>query len=315
MIRPNRRSKSRRAPFVAAIALATLARAAPAAAQACCGGGSLVSPTRLAPNEDVAVGLQARVRDVLGSFGSSGRYVSASTEQDLEQDLAASLRLTGRGQVGLVVPYLETRRLESGVGQWGSGLGDVALSARYDFVYASEAPRWPGIGLLGGVLIPTGKATGDGTNPSSTDATGTGTFNATIGLDLAKAHGPFYAALDAWVTYCFDLTVTPPGGAAMTMTTSFPLQWTFLGLGGYVFDGGAALALYLDVLERGDASLDGVRQPGTVLRLTTAGVSGVLPFAEVWRLQGTVFGDVPISSFGRNEQGGIGLTAALLRLW
>jgi hypothetical protein len=315
MTRPSRRSTSLRGPFAAAIVLAGIARAAPAAAQACCAGGSLVSPTRLAPYEDVAVGVQARIRGVLGSFGSSGQYASAATEQDLEQDLAASFRLSGRGQIGAVIPYLETRRIESGVGQWGGGVGDLAFNARYDFLYAAEALSWPGIGLLASVLIPTGRSSGEATSPSSTDATGTGTFNATIGLEIAKARGPFYGLLDAWVTYCGDLTVTPPGGTAMAMTTSFPLQWTLLALAGYVFDSEAALALYLNALERGDDTLDGVRQPGTVLRLTTVGLSGVLPLRELWRIQGSVFGDVPVSSFGRNEPGGIGLTVALVRLW
>jgi hypothetical protein len=315
MTRPSRRSTSHRTPFAATIVLAVIARAVPVAAQACCGGGSLASPTRLAPHEDLAVGVQTRARSVLGSFGSAGQYTSAAMEQDLEQDLAASFRLTERGQIGAVVPYLETRRIESGVGQWGSGVGDLAFSARYDFLYAAEALYWPGFGLLASAVIPTGRSSGDGTNPSSTDATGTGTFNATIGLDIEKAHGPLYGAIDAWVTYCSDLTVTPPGGSAMTMTTSFPLQWTLLALAGYVFDNEAALALYVNLLERGDDTLDGAQQTGTVLRLTTLGVSGVLPLRDLWRIQGTVFSDVLISSFGRNEQGGIGLTAALVRLW
>jgi hypothetical protein len=330
MTRPNRRLTSLRArslrstvlratalrvSFATAVVLGAIARAPPVAAQACCAGGSLVAPTRLAPYDDFAVGLQVRTRSVLGSFSSSGAYTSSATEQDLEQDLAASFRLTSRGQIGVVVPYLETRRLESGVGQWGSGIGDLSFNARYDFLTAAEALTWPGFGLLASVLVPTGKSAGSGTNPSSTDATGTGTYNLTLGLDLEKAHGPFYGELDAWATYCFDLTVTPPGANAMTMTTSFPLQWTLLALAGYVFDSEAALAVYVNVLERGDDTLDGVRQPGTVLRLTTLGLSGVLPLRDLWRIQGTAFGDVPVSSVGRNEQGAIGLTAALVRLW
>jgi hypothetical protein len=315
MTRPSRRSTSRNGPIAAAIVLvlATITRAAPAAAQACCAGGSLVSPTRLAPYEDIAVGVQARARGVLGSFGTTGRYASGATEQDLEQDLAGSLRLTGRAQIGVVIPYLETRRIESGVGQWGGGIGDLAFNARYDFLYAAEALHWPGLGLLASVVLPTGKSSGQGTNPSSTDATGTGTVNATLGLAIEKARGPFYGTLDAWVTYCGDLTVTPPGGAAIAMTTSFPLQWTLLALAGYVFDSEAALALYVNFLERGDDTLDGVHQPGTVLRLTTLGLSGVLPLRELWRIQGTVFSDVP--AFGRNELAGVGSTVALVRVW
>ena len=129
MTRPSRRSTCRSArrwlgPRCWAPALA---RATPAAAQACCTGGALVSPVRLAPPEDYAVGLQTRARSDMGSFGARRQLLAArlaSTEQDLEQDLAASFRLARRAQVGFVLPYVETHRTEPGVDDWGSGIGD-----------------------------------------------------------------------------------------------------------------------------------------------------------------------------------------------
>ena len=315
MTRRNRRSTfhSARWLLAAAVVAAVAAHAGPAAAQACCVGGALVSPVRLAPPDDYAVGLQTRVRGDMGSFGADGGYASASTEQDVEQDLAASFRITRRGQAGVVLPYVETRRIQSGGDSWGSGLGDISLNARYDFVYAAEGPGlWPGFGLLASVLFPTGKAAGDGTNPASTDATGTGTFNASLGIDLEKAHGPLYVALDAWVTYCGSRSVNTPAG---NLTTTFPLQWTVLAIGGYVFENEAAVALYVNFLDRGDDAINGMNQPGTVLRLTTAGLTGIWPLTADWRLQGTVFSDLPIDSFGRNEQAGAGGTVTLVRAW
>jgi hypothetical protein len=44
-------------------------------------------------------------------------------------------------------------------------------------------------------------------------------------------------------------------------------------------------------------------------------VAGALPIRDVWRLQGAVFGDVPLQSFGRNQPVGYGLTASLVRAW
>jgi len=300
-----------------AILVAGMLRATPAAAQACCAGGALVSPVRLAPPEDYAIGLQTRARSAVGSFGGDGSFVPSSTgsaEQDLEQDLAASFRLTRRAQVGLVLPYLETHRIESGADDWGSGLGDLAINARYDFKLAAEMLTWPGFALLANVVLPTGKATGDGTNPASTDATGTGTFSVSLGVDLEKVHGPLYGALYAWLTYSGSRTVLPPG-AMESLTTSFPLQATVLAVGGYVFENEAAAALYINFLERGDDTLNGMPQPGTVLRLTTLGATGLLPIAEDWRLSASVYSDVLLSSFGRNQQAGAGLTASLVRAW
>jgi hypothetical protein len=306
---------------VCGAALALVAGTRTAAAQACCAGGALVSPVRLSPPEDYAVGLQTRVRSDVGSFLPDGSFVSSptSSEQDVEQDLAASFRLARRAQVGLVLPYVETHRTAPGVDEWGSGIGDVALNARYDFKLAAEMTYWPGFAVLGGVVFPTGKSVGDGTNPAATDATGTGTFNASLGVDVEKVHGPLYGALNAWVTTSGSSTVTPPappgGIAPPPVTTSYPLQLTALAVAGYVFDNEAAVALYLNFLERGDTTVNGAISPGSGLRLTTVGATGLLPVAEDWRLSASLYGDVMASSFGRNEQAGVGGTISLVRAW
>jgi hypothetical protein len=320
MTRPIRPWTCPSPPAAAALlaAVVVLGRTAPAAAQACCAGGALVSPVRLAPPDDYAVGVQTRVRSDMGAFLPDGTYVasSVSSEQDVEQDLAASFRLARRAQVGIVLPYVETHRTEPGVDEWGSGIGDVALNARYDFKLAAEMLYWPGFALLGGVVFPTGKAVGDGTNPTATDATGTGTFNASLGVDIEKVHGPLYGALNLWVTYSADST----GGTSMTpVTTSYPLQLTALAVAGYVFESEAAIALYVNFLERGDTT---VKSPisngpaaGSGLRLTTVGGTGLVPVAVDWRVSASLYTDVLASSFGRNEQAGVGGSVSLVRAW
>ncbi len=318
MTRPSRRWTCLSA---GAVALVLAARATPAAAQACCAGGALVSPVRLAPPDDYAVGLQTRVRSDVGSFLPDGTYVSTSTssEQDVEQDLAASFRLARRAQVGVVLPYVETHRTGSGGDAWGSGIGDVALNARYDFKLAAEMMYWPGFALLGGVVFPTGKAVGDGTNPAATDATGTGTFNASLGVDIEKVHGPLYGALNLWVTYSGSSTVTPPSPAGAPpmapITTSYPLQLTALAVAGYVFENEAGVALYINFLERGDTTVSIPTSGPSDLRLTTVGTTGLWPVAVDWRLSASLYGDVMASSFGRNEQAGVGGSLSLVHAW
>lgn len=322
MTRPSRRWTSHSARGAAALLLAVLtARATPAAAQACCAGGALVSPVRLAPPDDYALGLQTRVRSDMGAFTSDGSYVSTptSSEQDVEQDLAASFRLARRAQVGIVLPYVETHRTEPGVDEWGSGIGDLALNARYDFKLAAEMAYWPGFALLAGVVFPTGKSVGDGTNPTATDATGTGTFNASLGIGLEKVHGPLYAALNVWATYSASSTLTPPpppsGMTPAPVSTSYPLQLTALAVAGYVFENEAAVALYVNFLERGDTTVNGVAAGGSGLRLTTVGTTGIWPVEVDWRLSASFYADVLASSFGRNEQAGVGGTVSLVHAW
>jgi hypothetical protein len=90
---------------------------------------------------------------------------------------------------------------------------------------------------------------------------------------------------------------------------------TALAIAGWVFDSEAAVALYTTFLEEGPATYrtDGMTMQTTGLRLTTVGAAGVMPIRELWRLQGSAFSDVMVSSFGRNELGGFGLSLSLVR--
>ena len=126
-------------------------------------------------------------------------------------------------------------------------------------------------------------------------------------------HGPLYFALNAWLTYSWSRTVVMRDSPSLT--TSFPLQWTLLGAAGYVFESEAAVGAYVNFLDRGDNTINGVLTPGTVLRLTTVGVSGVLPIRDLWRVQASLFSDVLVSSFGSNELAGAGAALSVLRVW
>ena len=284
---------------------AALGRSAPAAAQACCAGGALLTPTRLAFQEDYAVGLQMQARSNVGSFASNGGFATTpGSSEVLEQDLAASVRLFRRAQVGMLLPTVQNHHVSStGMEGWGGGLGDLALTARYDFLLAADEVRWPGIALLVGGTLPTGRSPDE----AGADATGGGTYNATLGIGLEKVRGHLYTGLDGWVTYRSNA----PG----PVNESFGLRWTAMGIAGWVFDNEAAVALYASLLDESPATINGMIDETTGLRLTTVGAAGVVPLRELWRLQGAAFSDVMLSSFGRNEIGGFGLTLSLVRAW
>src|SRR5271166_2707058 len=99
MIMPHRHSSFRSA---IAIGIGLLVACAPARAwaQACCAGGSAVTPGRLELHEDALVGMQVKAATVLGSYDASGRYFaspSGDTEGDFEQDLFGAIRVLRRG--------------------------------------------------------------------------------------------------------------------------------------------------------------------------------------------------------------------------
>src|SRR6185503_1564337 len=173
-----------------------------AAAQACCAGGALIAPTRLAEYEDVAVGLESRTQGVLGVFGADGRYAgSSSGEHVFEQNLAASVRVTRAAQAGLMLRAMQTHRSVAGVDEWGGGVGDLSASARYDFLLPADRPRLPGIAVLAGATFPTGRPADAATQPLATDATGAGSYDVSLGVGVEKAFRHVLAGVSAWGTY------------------------------------------------------------------------------------------------------------------
>jgi len=282
-------------------------------AQACCAGGTVVTPARLALHEDWAAGVQLRMRSNPGSFDAEGQYHrSTGEEQVVEQDVAVSARLAERLQTGILIPFFQTHRNATGIDDWGGGLGDLSLSARYDVLWAGQALYWPGVSVVAGATLPTGTPPDQATHRLAADATGEGSYDVTGGVALDQVSGHVYASFSGWATHRFARTVTITGAPAIH--ESFALRWTLLGVAGYVFDNECALGVQMSMMNEGLATVNGKEAPSTRLRLTTAGVSGVVPIHDRWRIQGSLFSDVTVSSFGRNQPAGYGLTLAVMRV-
>jgi hypothetical protein len=311
----NRRSSfsSGAAALAAVVALAVPWRAF---AQACCAGGSAITPARLALHEDALVGLQARAGSVIGSYQLSGNYLpqrSGDTELDFEQDLFAALRVLPRGQVALLAPLVETRRATPLLGaQLGGGIGDVNVSGRYDFVVAGESRVVPGIALLAGLTLPTGRPPESAAPPLLSNATGIGAFQLNAALALEQAFG-------SWLLDATGIVAKRTDHGGETLGT----QVTLLAAGAYVFDNDAALALSAAYAFEGDASCTsgpacpsgGADVPNSAKSVTTLTLSGLWPVSDAWRLLGGVYVNPPVSSVGVNQPAVAGITYTLVRTW
>jgi hypothetical protein len=80
-----------------------------------------------------------------------------------------------------------------------------------------------------------------------------------------------------------------------------------------VFDRGQAIIGTLSLLQSGDADINGRTQSGTGERQLTAGVATGIPLSLTWRLQGSLFSDLPFA--GQNHLTGFGCTLLLLHAW
>jgi hypothetical protein len=298
--------------FVVALAVITalLAISARASAQACCAGAGAVTPGRLAIHEDALVGLQLKAANAFGSFASDASYLGApsrTTEWEFEQDLFGALRVLPRGQLALLMPVIQTYRRTPNQSSFGGGIGDVNLSARYDFFLAGEARYIPGVAVLAGVTFPTGESIESAEQPLGTDATGVGTYQANLGLALEQTEGPWLFGVTGLVAKRASRTV----GA---VTTSLAAQWTLLAATAYTFPNDAALALIASYAVEGSPEVNGVTSNAT-RRMPLFGMAGLYPFTDAWRLQGGLFLTPPISSFGRNTPAQVEFILAVLRSW
>lgn len=301
-----------RSTFASGVALASLVWAGSAHAQACCAGAGAVTPGRLTPYELVLVGLQSKSSVAFGSFDSRATYganAPGSGEADLEQDLFGAVRILKRGQLSLLAPLVETwRTTRSTGGELGGGLGDINVSGRADFVEAGESRYVPGIALLAGLTVPSGRAPDQATHALATDATGVGAWQGNFGLAVEQNFGHWLVNLTGLVAFRSARTVGP-------VSEVLGAQLTALGALGYSFQKDSAIALLVSYTGEGDATINGATEPWTSRQLLRISVSGVYPFSDTWRLQGGLFFDPPIDWLGRNNSASMGLTLSIIRSW
>jgi hypothetical protein len=292
------------------LVLAACATSSRAWAQACCAGGSAVTPARLELHEDFLAGVELHAGDVLGSYDVGGHAIrepAGTSELDFEQDLFGAARVFRRGQVALLVPFIETRRsvppLQGGT-HLGGGIGDITLSGRYDFIGAGESLYVPGIAVLAGVTAPTGISPEQATQPLAVDATGTGTWQINGALAFEQTYGP-------WLLNATGiLAVRTPSDGEMLAP-----QVTLLAATAYTFPNDAALAVSVSYAFEGEATSGGAPVPDSAKRLTTVTVSGLYPVTDAWRLLGGLFLEPPVSQLGSNQPASAGLTLTVIRSW
>ena len=268
----------------------------------------MVTPGRLALHEDALVGLQVKAGTVLGNYDPGGHYLPAlagDTELDLEQDLLAAIRVLGRGQLALLVPLVETRRATPQLGaQFGGGPGDVNASARYDFVLAGEHRYVPGVALLAGVTLPTGRTPESSTPPLLADATGVGAFQINGALAAEQTFGP-------WLVNVTGLVAKRTEHGGETLGTLV----TLLAAGAYTFPSDAAVGLSVAYAFEGDASRGAATVPDSFKSAWTVTASGLWPLGDLWRVLGGVSFNPPVDSFGHNQPAATGLALTGIRAW
>jgi hypothetical protein len=293
---------------VALLCLSFLTAAHRAHAQACCAGSGAVTPARLALHEDALVGMTLHASGVLGNYAPDGSYAPQpphTSEADFEEDFLGAVRITKRAQLALLVPFVQTYRATPGLSEAGSGIGDLNVGGRYDFVLAGESRIVPGIAALAGLTVPTGKPVAEANQTLATDATGTGAFQGNFGLALEQTWGP-------WLVNVSGLVAQRASYTARGVSETLGTQITGLGAFAYTFRSGAALGFVSSYAAEGDARVDGTSDPNSHKRALTLSGVGLYPISDALRVQGSVFILPPISELGANQPATLGVTFTVL---
>lgn len=280
-----------------------------ARAQACCAAASAIGIARLAPHEDAVVGVGARAMSLYASMGADGKYIApaGASEYDFEQQIAATMRVLSHGQITAVIPIVETYRSVPGLTDAGGGIGDIQLGARYDFVETGTSRTWPGIALSWSLTVPTGRAPESATQPLAADATGTGGLQAGGQLSLEKTFGDPFVHLSGAAVW------RAPRFVSGLHTQRGPAFTAFAAAGTTFLRGDLVGAVTLSYTAELTTRLEGVAVPDSGNEVTRAGVSAGYSLSFDWRLQGSLFSDLPIAPLSRNQPVGAGLSLMLLR--
>jgi hypothetical protein len=266
---------------------------------------------RLQRHEALGLGVRTGGRGVFGAFAADGAFARTS-DGDLETEQAPffAVRFLERAQVAVVVPFVQTRRTVPGLSGWGGGLGDARVSAHVELTRAGARAYVPGIALLLGASIPTGTAPDEARDALAADATGTGAFEGSAGVEVEQRFERTF------VTFAGSFAQRAPR-VALGVREGFGPELSALVSGGAVFAGERVLGIFLSGSRAGPAreTDTGAEIPGSARGVVTMGLGGQSPVADLWRIAGTASVDGPLDGLGRNQSAGVGLSVSVVRVW
>jgi hypothetical protein len=284
----------------------------PVRAQACCAAVSAVTPGRLALHERGLIGLAPSASWVLGSFDASGQFVgkeAGAQQTDLQLLPFGTIRLIHRGQLGVSLPLLASlRRTKHVPSEFGGGIGDLAMTGRYDFIRDGQYRVLPGVALLLGVTAPTGRPPESSITELGSDVTGLGVWQFSGGGWLEHSLGDWSVSLAGLVA---GRTARQSGG----IQTHLAPRFTGLVAAGYSFSQKLGLAASVSYSVEGKAHVDGEQVPDTERRQLRTSLAMSLNLVEHWRGQASVYVDPPIDSLSQNQLSLVGSSLTLIRNW
>lgn len=262
---------------------------------------------RLGPSETSAATFVTSAQDVRGHYNGEGRYIDGggARDRELRFELRAMTKITRALQVGVVVPYIRTERRIAETASSGSGIGDLTLVTRYDFVRVGGQNGIPGIALTLAGTVPTGRSPDRARDVLGTDVTGTGTWEVRPGLAIEKIWWTGWFAVAA-----ASVGIFAPYRRADGATVALGPRFQSLVAVGKGFRSGVSLAIGATHEQEAAPRADGLRVGANRAR-TSALAFVSYEFDDHWQVLASVLVDIA----GREQITGTTFGLGLRRAW
>ncbi|MEM1007389.1 MAG: hypothetical protein AAGJ35_00160 [Myxococcota bacterium] len=270
---------------------------------ACCLSSTLGGVGRLRTWEQFALGVRLSSFVNLGSWNTQGLWRNEFhdfAQMDLRTELWGMVGLGKRFDLYGRLPWFVNYRASSAQHEWGAALGDIEFGARFELASLGEHGDWPGLAILAGVVIPTGRSPQQTSRPLASDVTTRGDWRVGIGVIVEKSWDVMFVqlSLGAQLPFGFvreDLQQTQRFGwniqSLLTTGIEFVPQWVF------------ALSLrflWEDILHQGTFPVANTEKMDMGV-----GVALSWSFDAHWSLILSVDTGLFFSGWGKNHPGGI----------
>jgi hypothetical protein len=190
----------------------------------------------------------------------------------------------------------------------GAGVGDASVGARWALLRDDERWRIPGVSLLAGVVLPTGRPPEQAGDPLAAGATGAGALQLSGGVQVERTWGPWLAT--AYAT----LTARAPRQVNGVTSQLAPRLSTGV-VGGFAWQSGAAWSFGVAYAAEGDAWMSGESVPGSGNRSLTLSTALQVRVLEEARAVLSAFAAPPVPSTSAGNPAYVGGSASCVLGW
>jgi hypothetical protein len=226
--------------------------------------------------------------------GAPGKWISGIVALHQRLELSASM------------PWLVTTKSAGGTDESGYGIGDTQVGLRFEPIGSGEITGVPGIAMVGGMTMPSGRAHSEVGRSLATDITGRGAWVLSASVILEAARMRWFVLGGAGVTYSFEQDTVLAGHTAQ-LGRGF--QATVLS--GVEVAPKWIASILVHYTYEGDVKYDGASVPRSQTHDTGVGPAVAFQWTPNWTVQIGLDTAIYVNNMGKNHDGRFAATLGI----